>query len=90
MAKGGLRLGHLAIIVLLAALVGTALGDLIRRVLPGWRVAEALGSSIRLGTSSNLDVDLRVADLTLGGGVRLSVLGGLLAALALLLFVRRT
>ena len=89
MAKGGLRFWHLVVIVLLAALVGTALGDVLARALPGWRAVEVLGAGVRLGTTAPLDLDLRVAQLTLGGGIRLTVLGGLLSALSLLLFIRR-
>ena len=89
MAKGGLRFWHVVVIVLLAALIGTATGDVMLRALPGWRVTEFLGAGIRLGTSAPLDLDLGIAQLTLGGGVRFTVLGGLLSALALLIFIRR-
>jgi uncharacterized membrane protein len=89
MAKGGLRLWHLVVIVILAALIGTALGDLLLQVAPGSSVAGFLASGFRLGTSAPLDVDFKVAQLTFGAGIRFTVLGGLLAAMALLLFVRR-
>ena len=90
MAKGGLKLWHLVVIVVLAGLIGTALGDLLLQVAPGSAVAGFLASGFRLGTSTPLDVDYRVLQLTFGIGIRFTVLGGLLAAMALLLFVRRT
>jgi hypothetical protein len=88
-AKGGLRFWHLVVIVVLAAMVGTALGDVLGRLLPGRSAAAFLASGVRLGTTSPLDLDLSVVQLTLGAGVRLTVLGGLMAALALVLFIRR-
>jgi hypothetical protein len=90
MAKGGLRLWHLVVIVLLAALIGTALGDLLLQVAPGSPIAGFLASGFRLGMSGPVDIDFKVAQVTFGAGVRFTVLGGFLAALALLLFVRRT
>ena len=89
MAKGGLRFWHVVVIVLLAALIGTATGDVLLRALPGSRLTEFLGAGVRLGTSAPVGLDLRIADLTLGGGVRFTVLGGLLSAVALLVFIRR-
>ena len=89
MPKGGLRFWHLLAIVLLAAMVGTALGDILVQIFPGWRPIELLSSGVRLGTGAPLDLDLKVAQLTFGAGLRLTVLGGLLAAAALLLFIRR-
>ena len=89
MARGGLRCWHLLVIVLLAAMIGTALGDLLAKALPGWQAAELLSAGVQVGTSAPLDLDLKVAQITFGLGLRLTVMGGLLAALALLLFVRR-
>jgi hypothetical protein len=88
-AKGGLRFWHVVVIVLLAALIGTATGDVLLRALPNWRAAEFLGAGVRLGTTAPLDLDLRIAQLTLGGGIRFTVLGGILSAVALLVFIRR-
>ena len=90
MAKGSLRFWHLLVIVLLAAMVGTATGDILVKMLPGWRTVEILGSGVRIGTSAPLDLDFRIAQLTFGAGMRFTVLGGCLAAAALLLCVRRT
>ena len=89
MAKGGLKLAHLVVVVLLAALIGTATGDLMHTLWPGNPTVAWLAEGIRIGTTSPLDVDMRVAQLTLGAGIRLTVLGGLCAAFALFFFVRR-
>lgn len=90
MAKGKIRLWHLVVIVVLAAMVGTALGDLLLRVFPGSGAVALLAQGVRFGTSAPLDLDVQVAQVTLGGGIRLTLLGGILAAAALLLFIRRT
>ena len=90
MAKGGLKLTHLVVVVVLAALIGTATGDLLKTLLPESATIAWLAEGIRLGTESPLDIDMRVAQITLGAGIRLTVLGGLCAALALFFFVRRT
>lgn len=90
MAKGGLRLAHLVVVVLLAALIGTATGDLLKTVLPGSATVAWLTEGIRIGTSAPFDIDMAVAQLTFGAGIRLTLLGGLCAALALFFFVRRT
>lgn len=89
MAKGGLQWWHLVVIVFLAAMIGTALGDILIQAMPGSRAAEMIGTGVRLGTTSPLDLDVKVAQVTLGAGLRLTVLGGLLALAALLLLVRR-
>jgi hypothetical protein len=90
MAKGGLKLWHLVVVVVLAALIGTALGDLLLQVAPGSPIAGFLASGYRLGMNAPVDIDFKVAQLTFGGGIRFTVLGGVLAAMALLLFLRRT
>ena len=90
MASGRIRFWHLVVIVVLAAMVGTALGDVLLRAFPDSGAVAFLAQGVRLGTSAPLDLDMRVAQVTLGGGVRLTLLGGVLAAAALLLFVRRT
>jgi hypothetical protein len=71
-------------------MVGTALGDVLLRAFPASGAVAFLAEGVRFGTSVPLDLDVRVAQVTLGGGVRLTLLGGLLAAAALLLFIRRT
>jgi len=88
-AKGGLRLSHLVVVVLLATLIGTAVGDLLLTLFPNSTATAWLAEGIRLGTNSPLDIDMRVAQLILGARIRVTVLGGLCAALALFFFVRR-
>jgi len=88
-AKGGLRLGHLVVVVLLAALIGTATGDLLRTLWPESSSVAWLAEGIRIGTNTPFDIDIVVAQLTFGAGIRLSLLGGLCAAFALFFFVRR-
>lgn len=90
MAASRLRFWHLVVIVVLAAMVGTALGDVLLRAFPDSRAMAFLAQGVRLGTAAPLDLDMRVAQVTLGGGVRLTILGGVLSAAALLLFIRRT
>jgi len=89
MAAGRIRLWHLVVIVVLAAMVGTALGDVLTRAFPASTVVAFLSEGVRFGTSAPLDLDMRVAQVTLGGGLRLTVLGGLMSAAALLMFIRR-
>ena len=90
MAAGRIRFWHLVVIVVLAAMVGTALGDVFVSLFPTSGAVAFLAQGVRFGTSAPLDLDMRVAQVTLGGGVRLTLLGGVLSAAALLLFVRRT
>ena len=89
MAASRIRFWHLVVIVVLAAMVGTATGDLLARAFPESSVVAFLANGIRLGTSAPLDLDVRVAQVTLGGGLRLTVLGGVMSAAALLMFIRR-
>jgi uncharacterized membrane protein len=88
-AKGGLKISHLVVVVILAALIGTALGDLMQTLWPQNPSVAWLAQGIRIGTNSPLDIDMRVAQLTFGAGMRLTVLGGVCAVFALFFFVRR-
>ncbi|HET8946132.1 MAG TPA: DUF4321 domain-containing protein [Candidatus Polarisedimenticolia bacterium] len=89
MAKGGLKISHLVVVVILAALIGTALGDLMHTLWPANPTVSWLAEGIRIGTNSPLDIDMRVAQLTFGAGIRFTVIGGLCAVSALFFFVRR-
>ena len=89
MASSRIRFWHLVVIVVLAAMVGTALGDVLARAFPASPLVAFLANGIRLGTSAPLDLDMRVAQVTLGGGLRLTILGGVMSAAALLMFIRR-
>ncbi len=89
MARGGLQFWHLVIIVLLAAMLGTALGDLVGKAFPDSAVGRLLSAGVRVGTSTPWDLDLRVVQVTIGLGLRLSLLGALGAGIALVVFFRR-
>ncbi len=89
MPKGGLQFWHYVVVILLAAMLGTALGDILGKALPENPVGRFLSAGVRFGTSTPLDFDFKVAQLTLGGAVRLTVLGVLGAGAALLLLFRR-
>jgi hypothetical protein len=89
MPKGGLQFWHLLVIVLLAAMLGTAIGDLAGKAFPDSGVGRVLAAGVTLGTGGPWTLDLRVITLTAGASLRLSLLGGLGAAGALVLFYRR-
>ena len=89
MARAGLQFWHLGVIVLLAALLGTALGDLLGRAFPERAIGRFLSAGVRIGTTSPFDIDLGVAHLTFGASLRLTVLGAFGAAVALVIFFRR-
>ena len=89
MPRGSLQFWHLLVIVLLAALLGTAVGDLAGKAFPDTGFGRLLSAGVTFGTSEPWTLDLRVVTLTAGAVVRLSLLGGLGAAAALVLFFRR-
>jgi uncharacterized protein DUF4321 len=87
--KGGLQFWHLLVIVLLAAMFGTAVGDILGKIFPDGAVGRFFAAGYRIGTNSPLDLDLRVLQITLGAVVRVSILGVAGAGVALLVFLRR-
>lgn len=89
MPKGGLQFWHFVVVVLLAAMLGTALGDILGKALPSGPVGSFLAAGIRIGTSAPLDFDIKVAQITIGAALRLTVLGVLGAGVAFLLLLRR-
>ena len=89
MARSALQFWHLVVIVLLAAMLGTALGDIIGRAVPESAVGRFLSAGVAVGTTAPWDLDLRVVSLTLGVSLRLTVLGAAGAAGALVVFFRR-
>lgn len=89
MPRGGLQLWHLGVIVLLAAMLGTALSDLIGKAFPDGGLTRLLSAGVTVGTSSPWDLDLRVITVTLGIVLRLTVLGAAAAGAALFVFFRR-
>lgn len=89
MGRSALQFWHLVVIVLLAAMLGTALGDIIGRAVPESAVGRFLSAGVAVGTTAPWDLDLRVVSLTLGVSLRLTVLGAAGAAGALVVFFRR-
>ena len=89
MARTSLQFWHLLVIVLLAAMLGTAVGDLIGKAFPEGMIGRVLSAGTYLGTTSPLDIDLRVLQMTIGLGIRVSLLGGIGALIALVVFFRR-
>lgn len=89
MPKGGLRFWHLVVIVLLAAMLGTALGDILGKVFADGPVGRFMAAGVRVGTTAPWDLDIKVLQLTLGLSLRFTVLGTIGAALALVVFFRR-
>lgn len=89
MARTGLQFWHLLVIVVLAAMLGTALGDIIGTAIPDTAVGRFLSAGVSVGSSSPWDLDLRVVAITAGFSLRLTVLGAAGAAAALLIFFRR-
>jgi len=89
-ARAGLQFWHLVVIVLLAGMLGTALGDILGKVLPDSAVGRFLSAGVTVGTTTSpWDLDLRVITLTAGVVLRLTVLGAAAAIAALVLFFRR-
>ena len=89
MARSGLQFWHLVVIVILAAMLGTALGDIAGKAFPESAAGRMLSAGITVGTGSPWELDLRVLTLTGGIVLRLTVLGGLAAIAALVVFFRR-
>ena len=89
MARGHLQFWHLVVIVVLAAMLGTALGDILGRAFPDGPVGRLVSAAVRVGTSTPWDLDLRVAQVTFGVALRLTILGAIGAGVALIIFFRR-
>ena len=89
MARSGLQFWHLVVIVILAAMLGTALGDIVGKAFPDSAAGRLLSAGITVGTTSPWDLDLRVVTLTAGVVLRLTLLGAAAAIVALVVFFRR-
>ncbi len=89
MARSGLQFWHLVVIVLLASMLGTALGDILGKAFPDSAAGRFLSAGITVGTTSPWDLDLRVVTLTAGIVLRLTVMGAAAAIAALVVFFRR-
>jgi len=89
MARTGLQFWHLLIVVLLAAMAGTALGDLLGKAFPETTFGRIMSAGITVGSSAPYELELRVATLTIGVVLRLTLLGALGSLAALIVFFRR-
>ena len=89
MPKGGLQFWHLVVIVLLAAMLGTALGDILGKVVPDGPIERLLEAGVQVGTAAPWTLDIKVLQLTLGLSLRFTVLGTIGAGVALVVFFRR-
>jgi hypothetical protein len=88
-ARSSLQFWHLVVIVLLAGMLGTALGDILGKAFPESPAGRFLSAGITVGTTSPWDLDLRVITLTAGVVLRLTILGAAGAIAALVIFFRR-
>lgn len=89
MPRGGLQFWHLVVIVLLAAMFGTAVGDILAKAFPEGVIGRVAAAGVPIGWSHPWDLDLRVAQITFGIVLRITLLGGVGACAALLIFFRR-
>lgn len=89
MPKGGLQFWHLVVIVLLAAMLGTALGDILGNLFADGPIGQLLAAGVQVGTTAPWSLDIKVLQLTLGLSLRFTVLGTLGAGVALIVFFRR-
>lgn len=69
------RSGRTYLWVLIGAVVGTATGEILARLLPSGGLTRFLTASVPLGTSHPLTLDIRVLEVTLGALIRLNLLG---------------
>jgi len=67
--------GKILLWTLLGGVLGTALGEILARLLPVNSLTRFLTASVALGTSHPLTLDLRIVELTLGALLRVSLLG---------------
>ena len=89
MPKGSLQFWHLVVIDLLAAMLGTALGDILGKVFADGPIGDLLAAGVQVGTTAPWNLDIKVLQLTLGLSLRFTVLGTLGAGVALIVFFRR-
>jgi hypothetical protein len=89
MPRSGLQFWHVVVIVLLAAMAGTALGDLLGKAFPDSAFGRFMSAGITVGTTTPVELEFRVVTLTAGVVLRLTVLGALASLAALVVFFRR-
>jgi len=88
MPRTGLQFWHLVVIVLLAAMAGTALGDILGKAFPDSAAGRFFSAGVTVGMNPR-ELELRVVTLTAGIVLRLTVLGALASLAALVVFFRR-
>lgn len=89
MPRSGLQFWHVVIIVLLAAMAGTAMGDLLGKAFPDSAFGRFMSAGVTVGTAKPLELEFRVVSLTAGVVLRLTVLGALATLATLIVFFRR-
>jgi hypothetical protein len=86
----GATAGRTALWTFVGAILGTATGELLGRLLGSDSILRFLTSSVPLGTSHPLTLDIRVLELTFGAVFRLNLLGLVGAVLVLVAQFRRS
>lgn len=82
--------GRTLLWVFAGAIIGTATGEILARLLPSNGLTRFFTSSVPLGTSYPLTLDIRVLELTFGALLRLNLLGVAGAAIVLVAHFRRS
>ena len=82
--------GRAALWILAGGILGSAAGEILGRLLGSDAVTRFFTSSVPLGTSHPLTLDIRVLELTFGAVLRLNVLGLIGALIVLVAHFRRS
>jgi hypothetical protein len=82
--------GRTLLWTLLGGVVGTALGEILSRLLPSNGFTRFLTASVPLGTSHPLTLDIRILSLTFGALLRLNLLGLVGAVIVLVAHFRKS
>jgi len=82
--------GRTLLWTLLGGIAGTALGEILSRLLPSNGLTRFLTASVSLGTSHPLILDIRIIELTFGALLRVNLLGLLGAIVVLVAQFRRS
>ena len=87
--RATMSVGRTVLWILGGSILGTAAGELLGRLLPSNAVTRFFTSSVPLGTSHPLTLDVRVLELTLGAVLRFNFLGLAGALIVLVAHFRR-
>ena len=82
--------GRTLLWTLLGGIVGTALGEILSRLLPSNGITRFLTAGVPLGTSHPLTLDIRIVQLTFGALLRVNLLGLLGVIVVLVAHFRRS